>query len=577
MRKLSKALSLIGFILIMVSSWTMYQMPLWGYWPLALFLGMWLVFVFTLPQWFAKDQHKTRWLKLSFFSAILFYIGFPPNVLFFGMALGFVPILLIEREITSIYQRAKPFLFFRYLFISFWLWNILTTWWVSNSMLVGGIVANGLNAILMTIPWLLFHVLTHRSNHFSKFVLLVGLWIGFEYLHHFWEISWPWLTLGNALGKFHILAQWYEYTGYFGGSIWLLSLNILAFKILVGSRKRKRKITWAFFIVLFVPIITSLAIYTNYKERGVLYNALVVQPNYEPHYQKFSIPEETQLQKIKTLIQQSIDPETELIVLPETVFDPVNLNETFAFNNSLLTLFNLIKDRPKSGILLGVGGFHTFEDDPERSTIRQSGDIYYEVYNAALMIHPDSTHVEEYHKSKFVPGAEIFPFKKFLPFIRPLVESLGGTYAGFAPQTEPTNFQLGHATIAPIICYESIYGSWVRQYVQKGANLLAIVTNDGWWDNTPGHIQHLELGKLRAIETRRDIVRSANTGTSCKIDQLGNVSQATNYETDAAFRTTVRLNDQKTFYTKYGDLIVLVSLAMGAISMLYFLILMWRK
>ena len=109
--------------------------------------------------------------------------------------------------------------------------------------------------------------------------------------------------------------------------------------------------------------------------------------------------------------------------------------------------------------------------------------------------------------------------------------------------------------IAPIICYESIYGEYVSDYVRNGANLLAIVTNDGWWNNTEGHKQHLSYARLRSIETRKNIVRSANTGISSVINYRGEIVKTIGYEKEGLINYNVGVNNIITFYTMYGDYI----------------------
>lgn len=106
-----------------------------------------------------------------------------------------------------------------------------------------------------------------------------------------------------------------------------------------------------------------------------------------------------------------------------------------------------------------------------------------------------------------------------------------------------------------VICYESIFGDYVAWGVRKGAELLFVSTNDGWWKNSPGHRQHAAYARLRAIENRRDIARSANTGISCFIDQKGRVFQATAYGEPDCIRQTLLANSRLTFYSKYGDLL----------------------
>ena len=120
-------------------------------------------------------------------------------------------------------------------------------------------------------------------------------------------------------------------------------------------------------------------------------------------------------------------------------------------------------------------------------------------------------------------------------------------------EKEAFNFELDSMQIAPVICYESIYGEYFSSYVTKGAHAAFIITNDGWWENTPGYQQHLAYGRLRAVETRRSIARSANTGISCFINQRGDVLQATKWWEEDAIVGSINLNNKETFYVRSGD------------------------
>jgi len=552
-----RALGLIVSALVLaITSYMMMHRPLWGFIPLFNYGSIFAIVLQLSFKAIAKDSMHLRWLKLSLFSGVLLTIGFPPSPIFVGMIVGFIPLMMVEKEMIGHFKKAKTGLLFKYLFFGFWLWNLLTTFWVANTAYFAGMVANVANALLMTLPWLVYHRLTHNKSGIWKYFLLAGCWILFEYVHSFWDISWPWLTLGNSMATAYPLIQWYEYTGYFGGSLWIWILNIVIFTAIFAIPSDKRKWVGISAAVLIIPCLISILMYFGYKEKGEAVDVTIIQPNYEPHYKKFDIPEEVQIEKIMALSQSNIDDKTDLIIYPETVFDPVNLDDPYGTNPAIQKLHSLFGQAPNAHILAGIGGYHTFRERPDRSTVRASGEMYYELYNAALMLEKDSSKIQEYHKSKFVPGAELFPFKHVLPFLKPLVKKLGGTYEGFAPQDAPSNFTFGNKSIAPIICYESIYGGWVSGYVDKGAGLLAIVTNDGWWDNTPGHLQHLAIGRLRAIENRKDIVRSANTGTSCFINQRGDTRMETDYEVDAVIRDKVYYNESKTLYSRWGDYIV---------------------
>jgi apolipoprotein N-acyltransferase len=107
--------------------------------------------------------------------------------------------------------------------------------------------------------------------------------------------------------------------------------------------------------------------------------------------------------------------------------------------------------------------------------------------------------------------------------------------------------------VAPIICYESIYGEFVAKQASQGADFLCILTNDGWWGNSPGHKQHFSFAKLRAIENRKWVARSANTGISGFIDEKGHIIQQSKYWTPDALKQTIRKGNKTTVYAMFGD------------------------
>lgn len=554
--------------------WSKYlQQALWGYLPLYFFgslvfgaIGMSLFFRKHLP-------HHARWTTLSISAAVLLSMGFPPLPATFTMFIGFVPLLIVEYETSR-----APFLknslkvSCYYAYLTFVLWNILTTWWVANTALIAGMFAIFANSALMLIPFTLF-------LYFKKFVgprtahwTLVVFWICFEYLHMRWEITWPWLTLGNALSTHVWLPQWYEFTGVFGGTLWIWFINILVFKAILfkinhGSWDRARWI-WIILIIA-LPTGVSLYYYFTYTPTGQSSNFLIIQPNYEPHYEKFSIPEYLQAQRMSQLIEEGIDDSVDYVLLPETAFDHVHLDRVLE-HPGIHLLKQTLQPYPKSKLILGVSAYRTWEEKPPghknlRISRRSENPFYWEAYNSAMQLEP----FQVYHKSKLVPGPEIFPYKDYLFFFKPLIDQLDGTIEGLGTQSQRTNLESGGKSIAPVICYESIFGEFVTGYINNGAQAIAIMTNDGWWDKTPGHLQHLLIGRLRAIECRKDIARSANSGISGFIDQKGNMRQLSKYGEATQIRGQILLNDKSTFYSTWGDFIGRLALFIGGFQLLY--------
>ena len=121
-------------------------------------------------------------------------------------------------------------------------------------------------------------------------------------------------------------------------------------------------------------------------------------------------------------------------------------------------------------------------------------------------------------------------------------------------------FKNDDAILGPIICYESVYGAYVTEYVQKGATFLAILTNDGWWNNSQGHKQHLSIARLRAIENRRAIARSANTGVSAFINSKGDIIKSLEYNQKGSIQIALPTNTKITYYTKHGDYIYRIAM-----------------
>src|SRR5699024_3395289 len=111
-----------------------------------------------------------------------------------------------------------------------------------------------------------------------------------------------------------------------------------------------------------------------------------------------------------------------------------------------------------------------------------------------------------------------------------------------------------------LICYDSVYPGWVRQFVQKGAGFVSIITNDGWWGHSSGHLQHFAYARLRAIALQRWVVRSANNGISGIIAPDGSVKVQTDYWTRTAFRHEVRILHELTFYARWGDWLAILML-----------------
>jgi apolipoprotein N-acyltransferase len=549
----------------------------------------WLTYVLLAQRRYTKYEKGWRWLQLSTLSAGLFYLGFPMMPFTPLLFIAFVPLLIIEKEISDGSTTTQKGQLHRYVYHAFVLWNMLSTWWVANSALIPGLIANTLNAFFMAMPFLLFHQTKKKLGQTFGYISLVCYWLSWEYLHLSWEISWPWLTLGNAFAQYPSWVQWYSVTGVFGGGLWILLGNLFFFRLYLGLKAQNvpfsdlkmlfsavaKKDWWTMLGLFLLPILFSLVLYYNYQEQGEKIEVVAIQPNYEPHYRKFAVPETQQLRQFMSLIVPQVTDSTDFVVLPETSFGMYNLAEA-RDEPSIKTLHTLCKKFPRLNIILGLDAYRVLsaEETPTPNSRKSNQGFYWEAYNAATQLTSDSSALPIYKKSKLVTGPELLPFRKFFFFLVPLLQRFGGTVEGLGTQPERSVFQHSNkkeVKIAPVICFESIYGEYCRGYVQKGANALFIMTNDGWWDDSPGFRQHAAFASLRAIELRRSIARAANSGKSCFVNQRGDVSFGTLYDTPTAIKSTITLNETTTLYVILGDVIAYLAIV-GTGALVLFLI-----
>ncbi len=575
------ALLVFTLVVALGTGWRMLHLyqneTLWGHLPLFFFLSVWLSVVFLFWNSFTRHPKGLRWLALSSLSGVLLSLGFPPLPLTFLLFIAWVPILLVESEIS---QEKEKVSLFPYAYNAFALWNVLVTWWVGNTAFIAGFFAFFLNALFMSVPFLLFSK-TKKVAPNIAYAAFAAYWISFEMLHLNWEISWSWLNLGNAFGQFPSWVQWYEYTGIFGGTLWVILLNILIFKLFQRNNfSLSLKNIWQentggvlkIIIIVVMPIALSLVMYFRHGEVGRDVEVVVVQPNFEPHYEKFQIPREQQLERFITLSKEALTANTEYLVFPETSFSGGE-KEGIANNTSVRKLERFISGYPNLKLVTGVNAYKIFEPgephtNATRTDKRSDGStVHWEAYNAAIQINPNDT-VQFYVKGKLVPGAEITPYRKIFFFLQPVVDALDGSLEGHGVSRKRKAFESNSGKVAPVICYESVFGDYHAGYVREGAEAIFIVTNDGWWDRSPGYQQHLKFASLRAIETRRSVARSANVGTTCFINQRGDVLQPTTYGKAAASRGIIKFNDRITFYVQWGDLIGRLAVFLAAILFL---------
>jgi len=506
-------------------------------------------------------------LLYAILSGLLLALAWPtygfPLLLFFG----FVPLLYLEYKLRIANSKFIKLKVLGYSYLSFFLWNLITTYWLYFSTPFGGAFAILVNSLLMALVFLLYHIVAKRTNFKASSAFLICLWIVFERLHLNWEFSWPWLNLGNGFSSNINWIQWYEYTGTFGGTLWVWLVNIAIFKFfLLYKEHRKKEIlirsSIKISLMIILPIALSYLILANYTEGKEKIEVVILQPNINPYTEKYNTTDTRIGELLLKLSDSLVTENTDLLIAPETVFADGTALTQFQRSEAIYFGNQLIQKHPNLNFLSGISMFDRF-NDPEKVG-KQSNFIgpndWYNDYNSAFFLNSESE-PDLYHKSKLVVGVENFPYQNILkPILGNIMIDLGGTVAMKTTQEDREVFNLNNTeATAPIICYESVYGEYVTGYVKNGADFLTIITNDAWWGNSQGHKQHLSYASLRAVETRRSIVRSANTGISAFLSETGQVTKSLGYEKRGSIKSEITINKKQTFYVKHGDYIARIS------------------
>ena len=280
----------------------------------------------------------------------------------------------------------------------------------------------------------------------------------------------------------------------------------------------RSRISWALGFFL-IPLLFSVIRYLSYEEKDDPYEIVVLQPNIDPYMKFTDMPQEEQTAILLSLADSLVTPETEYIVGPETFLNKSVWQSTMHTHPEVVKLYNFLDRYPRAKLVMGATTYKLYTDPSEFTSTSQpinEGRYRYDSFNSAFQLDKTSM-IQIYHKSMQVTGVEKMPYANVLGFLEKLTIKLGGTMRSHGTQEFRNAFvspQDG-TRVGPVICWESVFGEYVTDYVgEAGANFLFIITNDGWWRNTPGHRQHNAFARLRAIETRRSVARSANTGIS---------------------------------------------------------------
>lgn len=517
-----------------------------------------------------------------FFGALMLALGWAPYNFIVGSFVGLVPLLYIIYQLNQ--KQKKSIVVFFYAYFYFIVFNFFTIWWVKNASWLGVIATLVVNSFFYALIIVLYSKVSKYLPNKIAYLSFLTFWLAWEYIELVdWDLSWPWMTLGFSLANHAWAIQWYEITGALGGTLWIVVVNLLIWSIvkikLINGYFLPKRI-YGLIFTLLLPILFSGYLWFTFEDKGSEINAIVVQPNFDPYTEKFvsesgfeqSLTPAQQTMVMMNLVDELEVKRADVILFPETAVPTTIRREEMAYNTILQTLIFWSKNKQ----IPLITGVHFAEDVEVEDENKIPADVkkyhyeegYYKRYNSALWIQ-DGKIEDVYHKSRLVIGVERIPsyfvfLQRFLiNFKDDHLESEYNPNNGIQENRAVFFSQDSSLALAPIICYESIFGEFVTDYVKNGANLLGIITNDAWWGDTPGYKQHFAYAKMRAIETRRNVVRSANTGWSGSINSKGQIIEQSEYWKPGAFNLQVNTNSEITTYVKYGDFLGRISIPLS--------------
>lgn len=482
--------------------------------------------------------------SLSLVAGLLLALSFPPVDLSFLSIPAFMLLLRLADRSDSYKQVAY------YSYAGFVFWNLLTTYWLMIASGIAGVAAILANSVLMTIPLCLMRFFDKKLDKPVLISLLqAAAWVSYEFLHHHWDLAWPWLAIGNAWSDQIGIIQYISITGHLGITFWVVFTAALAYQTMRYRTKPLAVTTIASLLMLPSLSLIWFAIDTPELATDKTTNVLVVQPNHDSYLDFGGMSGTGEvLDSLFSITTRFISEETELVVWPENAIDGAVRMDSY--------IVKRIADSARTwntSFILGAGfiEYYTPDNAPKLHHI-SNGERLYNVFNSSIYIDGSGT-MSRYDKANLVPIVERIPFLNFLSSIDIFNLVDWSRLSWYGKGTTPDMLETRSFITPGLVCYDSVYPSWNREFVNEGADFLTIITNDGWWGNTSGHRQHFAYARLRAIEFDRWIVRSANNGTSGIILPDGTVQYKTDYWVRTAFNARIQLKDTKTIYARFGD------------------------
>ena len=468
--------------------------------------------------------------QLAVVSGIMIGASYPPLKLGVIVYLAFIPLIEI---VTSARPGKAACLAFLAGLISntialYWLaFNSGATFWVVFLSLVGAVIylSAQWSILASVVAW--FHSRTGKGLLMFPF-----LWVTMEYFQSFGLLAFPWISLATTQADYLAPIQLVEFTGIYGMTFWIILLNTQLYRLLTSPAPLLPRLRIWTAVVLVLPWIYGYGRMLSFPAQSsneVELSIAVVQPNMGPHEKWDRSKRQWVFEVLDSLYVEAAQKGVDMVVWPESAVPTYLRRDRFRRK--------FIQNRVEEfGVPLFTGAL-----DFDRK------DGFLKHYNSIFMFNVDGS-LETYYKIHLVPLAEYNPLDAQVS----LTENL--SFGHYNPGTRYTDFFLKESQFAGVICYESSFPRLVHRLVSQGARFLVVVVNDGWFGNTSEPYQHVALSRLRAVEHRMPVLRSANTGISVHVDKAGRFKSKLDLDERGIIYAGFSPSDGLTFYGRFGNL-----------------------
>lgn len=483
-------------------------------------------------------------LMLAVLFSILLILSFHPfNLYFLAPISFFILFLLIERHHSKPFILGLLIFYPFYVFHTIWILHLKTEPGVENYLILGLFFLN----IYLSMYPAIFVVLTKKTmNKKGSLFLIPALWVILEYIKSRGVLGFPWMNLYYSQLENSTFVSMASLGGPYFVSFIIVFLGILLYRVIKDKRYLYTLIAVLTFLILVGNILKRNLNKLEEDKSNRYIKIAIIQPNILP--QNIYDPKEWLLTKdsITYLIHEIKNDSVELIVLSESAIPGY-----FRYSFRAKRLIDSIGKLTGADILFGT-----------QDKRKENGE--YRIFNT-VMLYSNGSILDTYDKHHLVPFGEWLPYQNKLPGI---LKDINLGWGNFSPGKIKTITFRSHK-IGVLICFESIFSYIARALTMKGAEVLVVVTNDGWFGKSKGPIEHFEMARLRAIETGRYVVRSAKTGISAIISPTGKIIKKIPLFTKGTLIYKIPLIKKKTIYTYVGDLIIILSFLIVLVFLVY--------